>query len=123
MASRKKPGAASRKRSAKPRATDSSIENIGTVLSTFSGPSTLGLDQATANSLDDASQQRLATQRVGAEAAAAAVPFNPLKAGEHGLKGGNAPKAGSGVEPHALIDTASTVTEGATSEKVGEGEP
>ncbi|MEO7520287.1 MAG: hypothetical protein ABIW79_00585, partial [Gemmatimonas sp.] len=93
MASRKKSNAAPPKDSTKPRTADPSA------------------DQAAASSPDSVAKQRLETQRVGAETAASAFPFNPLKAGEHGLKGGHSPKAGQAVEPHDPIDTASTVTE------------
>ncbi|MDQ6681470.1 MAG: catalase, partial [Pseudomonadota bacterium] len=99
------------------------IESIGTVLSTFSGPSTAKLGDAAARALDSVSKQRLATQKVGAQLAAAAVPVNPLKAGEHGLEAGHAPQAGKPVAPHDPIDSASTVTEDAVSAKVGAGTP
>ena len=69
------------------------------------------------------SQQRLATQKIGAETAAAAMPDNPLKAGEIGLDNGHAPQAGQPVPPHDPIDGASTVTEDASSAKVGRGAP
>ena len=89
------------------------------MLSTFSGPSTAAMAQGDVDQLDTRSQQRLATQKIGAQAAAAAMPANPLKAGEHGLDRGHAPQAGKPVEPHDPIDAASTVTEDATSPKVG----
>ena len=98
-------------------------ESVGTVLSTFSGPSTAEMSQGDVAELDTRSQQRLATQKIGAQAAGAAMPANPLKAGEHGLDRGHAPKAGKPVKPHDPIDTASTVTEDATSPKVGHGRP
>ena len=97
-------------------------ESLGTVLSTFAGPSTSALDDAAA-SLPTVSAQRLATQKVGAQRGAAAMPSNPLKAAEFGLESGHAPQAGEPVEPHDAIDAASTVTEDAASAKVGEGEP
>ncbi|MDQ6629624.1 MAG: catalase [Pseudomonadota bacterium] len=99
------------------------LESIGTVLSTFSGPSTAQLDDTAAAALPTVPEQRLATQKVGAQQAAAAVPANPLKSGEFGLAGGHAPKAGQPLEPHDSIDTASTVTEDAASAKVGDGTP
>ena len=98
-------------------------EALGTVLSTSSGPSTAQLDDAAAATMPTVSAQRLATQKVGAQLASAAVPANPLKAGEHGLAGGHAPQAGQAIEPHDAIDTASTVTEDAVSAKVGNGVP
>ena len=98
-------------------------ESVGTVLSTFAGPSTSQLTQPAARSLDGAPKQRLATQKVGAQQAAALSPFNPLKAGEHGLKAGHAPQAGQPLKPHDPIDLASTVTEHLASPKLGEGIP
>jgi len=103
---------------------DASIRNaVGTVLATVSGPSTMPLRQGSVADLDTEAQQRLATQKVGAQKAAAALPANPLKAGEHGLDRGHSPQPGTPVPPHDPIDTASTVTEDASSPKVGRGEP
>ncbi len=65
----------------------------------------------------------LAAQKLGAQTAAAAVPFNALKAGEHGLAAGHAPQAGKARAPEHPIDTASTVSEGVASAKVGRGTP
>ena len=70
-----------------------------------------------------AAQQRLATQRVGATLAVAAVPFNPTKAAEYGLDNGHAPVAGEPVAPHDVVDTASSVTEGTPSAKLGGSQP
>src|SRR5580765_3064066 len=95
--------------------TASIVEGVGTVLSTFSGPSTAAMAQSDVDQLETRSQQRLATQKIGAQAAAMAMPANPLKAGEHGLDRGHAPKAGKPVKAHDPIDAASTVTEDATS--------
>ena len=86
-------------------------EAVGTVLATFSGPSTKTLRQGEVADLDTESQRRLATQKIGAQEAAAAIPANPLKAGEHGLDGGHSPQPGTPVPPHDPIDTASTVSE------------
>jgi catalase len=98
-------------------------ERLGTVLSTVAGPSSSALTQGAVKTLDGAAKQKLATQQVGAELAAAAVPANPLKAGEHGLAAGHAPRAGTPVPPHDPIDTASTVTELNGSPKLGKGAP
>jgi catalase len=98
-------------------------ESVGTVLATFAGPSTAALAQNDVDQLDTAAQQRLATQRIGAQAAAAAMPANPLKAAEHGVRNGHAPQAGQPIGLHDSIDTASTVTEDAASPKVGRGKP
>ena len=99
------------------------LESIGTVFSTFSGPSTSKLDDAAASKMPDVSLQRLATQKVGAQMASASVPFNPLQPFEFGLEGGHAPHAGEPGEPHDSIDSASTVTEDVASTKLGEGKP
>ena len=117
MATRSKnsPAASSRKASIK--------ESIGTVLATFGGPSTTALATDDVDQLDTAAQQRLATQKIGAQAAAAAMPANPLKAAEHGVDSGHSPQAGQPIGPHDPIDTASTVTEDAASPKVGRGKP
>lgn len=95
------------------------IETIGTVLSTFSGPSTATLTQRDADAMPTPAQQRLATQRVGAALGAGAMPFNPTKAAEHGLENGHAPVPGEPAAPHHILDTASSVTEGTPSAKLG----
>ena len=98
-------------------------DSIGTVLSTFSGPSTTSLDDAAVAAMPTVSAQRLATQTMGAQRAAAAVPANPLKPSEIGDEAGKSPQAGEGLEPNDAIDRASTVTEDAASAKVGDGVP
>ena len=98
-------------------------ESIGTVLSTFSGPSTSLLTDDAAAQMPDASAQRLATMKVGAQLASAAMPSNTLKPSEIGLDNGHMPEAGTPVEPHAVVDTASTVTENVASAKLGDGTP
>ncbi|MGZ8260724.1 MAG: catalase, partial [Caldimonas sp.] len=120
MASRSKKTTSSTRNKLAPGAP---IEAIGTVLSTFSGPSTAKLDDAAAAKLPTVPEQRLATQRVGAELAAQAMPANPLKPAEFGLDAGHAPQAGVPVAPHDAIDTASTVSEDAASPKIGDGTP
>ena len=107
----------------KPRSKPSPSEAIGTVLSTFSGPSTALLDDAAAAAMPTVPEQRLATQKVGAQLGSAAVPSNPLKPTEFGLDAGHAPVAGEPMAPHDSIDTASTVTEDTVSDKVGDGQP
>jgi len=99
------------------------VENIGSILSTFSGPSTAEPGEPDVGALDTLSQQRLAMQKIGAQRAAASMPFNRLKDGEHGLDAGHAPEAGSATPPVHEIDGASTVTEDATSAKTGKGRP
>ena len=66
--------------------------------------------------------RRLATQKIGTQAAAAAMPSNPLKAGDHGLDAGRAPQAGRPIDPLDAVDAASTVTENEASPKLGSGE-
>ena len=96
--------------------------NWGSIHSTVSGPSTLAPTQDAADALPDSASKALATQAVGAELAASAMPQNDNKAAEHGLDSGKAPPQGMGVEPHNPIDTASTVTEErSVSPKVGSG--
>ena len=116
---------ATKKRKSETDATrvSTAMESIGTVLSTSSGPSTAALDQAGADALPTLAQQRLATQKVGAQLGAAGVPFNANKAGEHGLEGGHEPAAGETREPHHPLDTASSVTQDTASAKLGKGVP
>ena len=118
---------ATRKRKSTPPAPTApqapALDSIGTVLSTFSGPSTSLLDQSQAETLATDAQRRLAIQRVGAQEGAASVPFNANKAGEHGLENGHAPAAGETRIPHDPIDTASTTREDIGSAKLGDGVP
>lgn len=93
-------------------------EAPGTVLSTASGPSTAQLD-TDSPLLATEPQRRLARQKSGAQALAAARRDNPLKAGEHGAAGGHAPQAGVPVKPLDAMDTASTVSEDTVSAKTG----
>lgn len=67
---------------------------------------------------------RLALQAAGLQRVADAMPFNPLKALEHGLDNGHAPLQGVHVD-QALDDevSASTVTEHIGSDKLGDGRP
>ena len=122
---------ATRKRKSSPISGDSdtsvtssaALEGIGSVLSTMAAPSTAQIDAGSAMQLPTVAQQRLATQKAGAQAAAAAMPSNPTKAGEYGLGAGHAPEQGASVTPANDIDTASTVTEDTASDKVGDGTP
>ncbi len=106
---------------AKKRDGSTVLETVGTVQSTISGPSTSGLDPASAANFTTESQQRLASQKVTAQVMAEARPHNALKAGEHGLDGGHSPQAGTPVAPPNPMDAASTVTEDIASDKVGGG--
>jgi catalase len=98
-------------------------EAIGTVLSTFAGPSTSQLDDADAARMPSEPIAKLATQKVGAQLASAAVPSNPLKASEYASALPHTLEAGEPHEPHDPVDTASTVTETTSSDKVGSGSP
>jgi len=113
------PRSATRRTSPAPPSSPASPVNWGSVHSTFSGPSTLQLDQPAADAFPSEASRRLATQVVGAETAVAAVPFNLAKEAEHGLHAGHAPVTGSTQDPHDALDTASTATENEPSGKVG----
>jgi hypothetical protein len=56
------------------------IESIGTVLSTFSGPSTAEMAQGAVDQLDTPSQQRLATQKIGAQSQMPTLSFEAATA-------------------------------------------
>jgi catalase len=64
----------------------------------------------------------LAKKAEGAEALAAAMPFNASKAGEYG-RAAAAPQPGATVEAPEPRATGSTLTEGASSPKAGAGRP
>lgn len=105
-------------------AVPAAVEVAGSLLSTVSGPArgpAEGDDGALANDV----QRRAAGAKAATERLAAAMPENPNKAGEHGLAAGRAPQAGAhaqGMEDEDLA-TASTATEDAESDKLGEGVP
>ncbi len=96
---------------------------IGSVLSTISGPSTSTPADVDPTALDNDLQRALASHQIAAEAFAGAMPFNAQKGGEHGLQSGHNPQPGQTAEATNDIDTASTVTENAKSDKVGQGAP
>ncbi len=78
-------------------------------------------------SLDSAApesyRERVAAQKRDADVMAAAMPSNPLKPLDYGLKSGHAPSEGPHFPPPYAMDTASTVTEDTVSDKVGAGIP
>ncbi|MEO6743352.1 MAG: hypothetical protein ABIS28_04285, partial [Caldimonas sp.] len=122
MATRKRKVSENTSRSPERVGPDGSVlESIGTILSTVSAPSTAAIDASAVATLDTESQQRLATQKIGAQAMSSALMSNPLKPHEFGLQAGSEPRAGEPVEPPNPIDTASTVTEDTPSEKLGDG--
>ena len=67
------------------------------------------------------SQQRIAAQRAGTQKLAAAMPFNELKRGDHGLDSGHRPQTGQSVEPADANVGASTVQAQVQSDKLGDG--
>ena len=83
--------------------------------STVSGPAKPDRDAAKA-------ADALSTKMKGTQALAAAMPFNPNKAGEYGDRA-RTPNAGQTVKPSDPSVAGSTVTEGTASDKVGGGEP
>jgi catalase len=87
----------------------------------MSGPSTATLTPADAERFDTEPQERLADKIAGTEALARAVPFNPLKAQEHGLANGHEPSTGQPVKAHDPGVGGSTITEDTVSAKLGEG--
>jgi catalase len=96
-------------------------ESVGSVMSTISGPSTAPLTLAQAEELDTDAQQRLATRLAGTQAAAQAMPHNPIKAAEHGLESGHTPLAGPSLAPPSELVGSSTVNEDIEGEKTGLG--
>ncbi len=96
-------------------------EAIGSVLSTFSAPSTLPLTAKAIQSLPTEPSRNLAAQKMAAENNAANLPANPLKAGEYGLENGHHPAPGPCSRPVSPMDTASTVTEKTLLAKTGAG--
>ena len=98
-------------------------EAIGSVLSTFSAPSTLLLTTKAIQSLPTEPSRNLAAQKMAGENKAANMPTNPLKAGEYGLENGHHPAQGPCFRPSSPMDTASTVTEKTLSAKTGAGHP
>jgi catalase len=94
---------------------------VGSVMSTMSGPSTSRMTADGALTLPTPAQQALGTKVAGTETLAEAMPFNALKAAEHGLDHGHAPQAGQPVAPQDPQDTASTITEDTPSDKLGQG--
>src|SRR5687768_180488 len=82
--------------------------------STVSGPSR----RDKRASATDAPERKMA----GTQTLAAAMPFNPNKAGEHG-KAALQPRPGATVSAPEPSVTGSTLTERTASPKVGRGEP
>jgi catalase len=83
--------------------------------STVSGP-------ARGNKASRRAGDRATAKLEGSHELAAAMPFNPNKAGEHG-KAARSPRPGAIAEPPSPSVTSSTLTEDVRSEKVGAGKP
>ena len=98
----------------------STLEGLGSAMSTMSGPSMPTLDTERLSELPEAAQ-RAAGRYAGTQALAAAMPYNALKEGEHGLKAGHAPQPGTPVQPRDEADTGSTLSEDNESAKLGDG--
>jgi catalase len=98
-------------------------ETLGSLASTVSGPA-VGPDEGDTSGLSTLAQHKLAVQKAGTQKLAAAMPFNAMKEGEHGLQAGQAPQPGThGDEPDDIEVSGSTVSEDAASDKVGDGVP
>ncbi len=98
---------------------------------TMSGPSVSGNAKARAKPSDavpppvvDAAKEPLAVRKLKAtEQLAGAMPHNRHKAAEYQLDSASAPPEGEQVKPTDPLAGASTTTEDAASEKLGDGEP
>ena len=94
---------------------------VGSMMSTVSGPSTPPAE-GDESGLMTSAQEKLALQKGGAQRLSKAMPFNPQKAGEHGLANGHAPQEGvHGGESEENEVSASTVSEEVNSDKLGDG--
>ncbi|KQN75667.1 catalase [Duganella sp. Leaf61] len=97
--------------------TPASVMGAGSVLSTVSTPSSA----PPPGSLGGAPQEAALLDKVaGGQEAAAGMPFNPNKAGEHG-DAARTPQAGATCPMKHLFGGASTTTETNASAKVGDG--
>ena len=104
--------------------TSRAMAAAGSAGATVSGPTAAPAgSEVDLDDLAGMARARLLAQCAGAQALAAAVPFNPLKAGEIGLAGGHKPEAGSHRTPSDDMTTASTVQEDIDSDKLGDGFP
>jgi len=104
--------------------TSRAMAAAGSAGATVSGPTAAPAgSEVDLDDLAGMARARLLAQCAGAQALAAAVPFNPLKAGEIGLAGGHKPQAGPHRAPSDDMTTASTVQEDIDSDKLGDGFP
>ncbi len=130
MANRKSPPAspAARRggassRSARSTAPDPAAQGLGSAMSTMSGPAQLDGDPLAAASVHTEAQLKLLRRALGTQALAQAMPSNRLKAAEYGRAQAFEPLAGEPLASGPDEVTASTVTEGQASHKVGDGLP
>lgn len=95
------------------------LDGLGTLLSTTSGPSSASSPPSSksANVPDELAQKATASA-----ALVKAVPFNPIKFAEHG-DAARKPTQGAITEPANQWASASTVSEGEASDKLGSGVP
>ncbi|HEV6966746.1 catalase [Roseateles sp.] len=103
---------------ARPRARDIA----GSLAASVSGPALLPDDDDT-EGLEQPVQLQLALQKSGVQGMAAAVPFNELKRGEHGAENARHPLEGAHDDLTDDEASASTVSEDADSDKLGDGMP
>ncbi len=102
------------------KAPAASADNLGSVLSTMSGPSTAPPPQVAPGT--EAVAAELIVKAAATGAIASAMPFNTNKPFEHG-DAARQPHAGQTVEPPSPLVRSSTVRESNTSDKVGAGMP
>ena len=112
--------AAQSQRTAARRAPLPAADMAGSIGATVCGPAvgTEGHEGLSSEGL-----RRLATQKAGTEAVTRAVPFNALKAPEHGVENGHHPQAGEPIEISDTEVTASSVQEDIATRKLGDGKP
>ncbi|HKY01696.1 MAG TPA: catalase [Burkholderiales bacterium] len=116
----KKTSAPGKKNTSTPKQTPAGM--TGSVLSSFSGPSTAPPPVATGSETGPGAAA-LAAKFAGTQKIADAMPANENKAGEHGHANALAPQVGRTVKPPSPVVSGSTVSEVIASDKVGEGVP
>ena len=94
-------------------------DGAGSVLGTVAGPADASPPSARPH---NPVEKRLFEKSVAEKALAAAMPFNPTKAGEHG-EAARSPAEGAHHQPSTPAATGSTASEIASSDKVGSGKP
>ncbi|QJD99524.1 catalase [Massilia forsythiae] len=104
----------------KKNATPASVDGAGSVLSTVAGPSTSTPPASLGN--NDPVPERLLEKTTAEKQLAAAMPYNPTKAGEYG-DAARTPSEGAHNQPSTPAATGSTSTEIVMSDKVGNGQP